>query len=280
MLTVNQLAQFEVFGFLVLKGLLAPKEIERATADYEVGYAVARESMERSGIRGQLNWSNLGPGTPFLASLLEDERFFGAAQQILGEDAVGSFSNANSFDGDRTEWHPDVVHPDWRGIKFGFYLQTQDRNSGALRLIPGSHKEPLLSDLRKVALKESVEGIVDAAGLSVEDVPAFAAESEPGDVVLFDNHTWHASYGGGKNRKMCTLGYFASPKNASQDEAVREMVVAAAQLTDKFPHVARHWQWIENAGGDPTRGRWIATLREWGFVELADAPVDADAGKP
>ena len=160
-----------------------------------------------------------------------------------------------------------MVQPDWRGIKFGFYLEPLDRNSGALRLIPGSHKEPLLSDLRKVALKESNEGTVDESGLSVEDVPAFAAESEPGDVVLFDNHTWHASYGGGKNRKMCSLGYFGRPKNALQDAAVRSMVLASAQLTAKFPQLARHLQWLENAGGEPTRRRWIATLREWGFVE-------------
>jgi hypothetical protein len=267
MLTHGQLAQFEVFGFLVLRGLLRPEEIEKAGADFDVGLAPAREGMERFGMRGQLNWSSLRPETPFLASLLEDERFYGAAQQILGEDAVGYFSNANSFDGDRTEWHVDVVDPDWSGIKFGFYLQPLDRNSGALRLIPGSHREPLLSDLRKVALRESNEGTLDESGLSVEEVPAFAAESEPGDVILFDNHTWHASYGGGNHRRLCTLGYFASPKNASEDAAVRSMVVDDAKLAATFPHLARHPQWIADSQGHPVRGRWVETLREWGFIE-------------
>ena len=267
MLTDSQLIQFDVFGFLVLRGILAPEEIERAWADFEVGLTSAREGMDRIGIRGQLNWSNLRPETPFLATLLEDERFFGVAQQILGEDAVGSFSNANSFDGDRTEWHPDVVHPDWRGIKFGFYLQPLDRNSGALRFIPGSHKEPLMSNLKKVTLKESNLGPIDESGLRVEEVPAFAAESEPGDVVMFDNHTWHGSYGGGKDRRMCTMGYFASPKNRWQEQAVRSMVEADTQLTAKFPHLARSPQWLKNADGDLTRGRWIAMLRKWGFAE-------------
>ena len=267
MLTDSQLIQFEVFGFLVLKGMLAPEEIERAKADFDVGLAAAREGMERSGIRGQLNWSNLRPKTPFLATLLEDERFFGVAQQILGEDAVGFFSNANSFDSDRTEWHPDVVHPDWRGIKFGFYLQPLDRNSGALRFIPGSHKEPLTSDLKKVTMKESNLGPLSKSGLRVEEVPAFAAESEPGDVVLFDNHTWHASYGGGKDRWMCTMGYFATPKNRWQEQAVPSMVESDIKLTAMFPQRAPSPQWLENADGDPTRGRWIAALRKWGFVE-------------
>ena len=267
MLTDSQLTQFEVFGFLVLRGMLGPEEIERASADFSIGLAAARESMERDGIRGQLNWSNLRPETPFLTALLEDERFFSAAQQLLGEDAVGHYSNANSFDGDRTEWHPDEASLDWQGVKFGFYLDPLDRNTGALRLIPGSHKEPLLSDLRKVALKESNKGPINESGLSVEEVPAFAAESEPGDVVLFDNHTWHGSYGGGKNRRLCTLGYFGTPKNARQEAAVQSMVVQAAKQAATFPHLRRHPQWIENADGSPTRGRWIATLREKGFFE-------------
>ena len=267
MLTDSHLIQFEVFGFLVLKGMLAPEEIERAKADFEVGYASAREGMDRIGVRGQLNWSNLGQKTPFLATLLEDERFFGVAQQILDEDAIGSFSNAASFDGDRTEWHPDVANPDWRGLKFGFYLQPLDRNSGALRFIPGSHKEPLMSDLKKVIMKESFIGQLNESGLGVEDVPAFAAESEPGDVVLFDNHTWHASYGGGKDRWMCTMGYFATPKNRWQEQAVRSMAESDIKLTAMFPHRAPSPQWLENADGDPTRGRWIAALRKWGFVE-------------
>ena len=267
MLTDSQLTQFEVFGFLVLRGLLTPEETDKAGADFDLGLARATDGMERAGIRGQLNWSNLGPETPFLASLLEDERFYGAAQQILGKDAVGYSSNANSFDGDRTEWHPDVGDLDWHGIKFGFYLQPLGRDSGALRLIPGSHREPLLSDLRKVALKESNQGTIDEAGLSVEDVPAFAAESEPGDVILFDNHTWHASYGGGRNRRLCTLGYFVGPNNESEEAAVRSLVVGDANLTSKFPHLARHPQWIRESEGHPVRGRWLETMRKWGFVQ-------------
>lgn len=266
MLTDDQLTQFDVFGFLVLRGMLTSQEVERACTDFETGLASAQEGMDRSGIRGQLNWSNLRPETPFLASILEDQRFVSAAEQILGDDYVGSFSNANSFDGDRTEWHPDTVHPDWRGIKFAFYLQPLKPDSGALRFIPGSHKEPLLSEIKKVALRESNEGTINASGLNVDEVPSFVAESEPGDVVLFDNHTWHASYGGGKNRRMCSLGYFASPKNRWQEAAVKSMMESDAQLASKFPHLARHPQWLSNNAGNPIRAHWIDSLRKFGFV--------------
>ena len=191
-----QLEQFKVFGFLVLKGILSPLDIKKASAEFEIALAKARKTTERLSIRKQLNWSNLGPDTPFLASLLRDERFFGIAQQILGKNAVGYGSNGNSFDSDRTEWHPDVGNTDWNGIKFSFYLQSVGRNSGALRLLPGSHKEPFLSDFNKIRLKESGKGTIDELGLSIEEVPCFAAESQTGDAILFDNNVWHASFGG------------------------------------------------------------------------------------
>ena len=199
--------------------------------------------------------------------MLEDERFFGAARQILGEGTVGSSSNANSFDGDRTEWHPDVRDPHWRGIKFGCYLQPLDENSGALRLVPGSHKDPLNSDLEKIVLKESVKGHEVESGLGVEEVPAYIARSEPGDVVLFDNHTWHGSYGGSMGRRMCTVMYFGSPSTSNEEAAVRKQAKAHAGLVEQWPQLARHPDWIANAEGSPIRRKWVDGLRRWGFIE-------------
>jgi hypothetical protein len=41
-------------------------------------------------------------------------------------------------------------------------------------------------------------------------VPFCTADSEPGDAVIFDLHTWHASRGG-RNRLAWTVGYLAVP---------------------------------------------------------------------
>ena len=180
---------------------------------------------------------------------------------------MGTFSNSNSFDGDRTEWHPDVDEPHWHGIKFGFYLQPLDGSTGALRLIPGSHKEPLHSDLKSVEMMESNDGAKNGTGLSVEQVPAFHARSEPGDVVLFDNHTWHASYGGSKDRRMCTVGYFASPTTPEEVVAVRFGAEQSANLARTFPRLRRHPDWVANPGGSRVRQGWIDTLRRWGFLD-------------
>ena len=267
MIHENQLAQFKVFGFLVLKGILSPLDMKKASDEFEIGLAKSRKATEGLSISHHLNWSNLGPDTPFLASLLEDERFFGIAQQILGKNAVGLASNGNTYDTDRTEWHPDVGNTDWNGIKFAFYLQPVGRNSGALRLVPGSHKEPFLSDFNKIRLKESEKETIDELGLSVEEVPCFAAESQTGDAVLFDNNVWHASFGGGTDRRMCSLGYFANPKNARQEKAMASQVERTDRLHAMFPLLNRHPLWLENADGDQTRAEWISALEKWGFVK-------------
>ena len=267
MIHEHQLEQFKVFGFLVLKGILTPLDMKKAYDEFEIGLSKSRKSAEGLSISHHLNWSNLGPDTPLLASLLEDERFFSTAQQILGKDAVGLASNGNSFDSDRTEWHPDVGNPDWNGIKFAFYLQPVGRNSGALRLVPGSHREPFLSDFNKIRLKGSEKGTIDGIGLSVEEVPCFAAESETGDVVLFDNNIWHASYGGGIDRRMCSLGYFANPKNAREEKVMASQVERTHRLHGMLPHLDRHPLWLENADCNQTRAKWISDLKKWGFVK-------------
>ena len=267
MLTQGELAQFETFGFIVLRGMLKADEVHAMNGEFDIGLAAAEREMQRSGIRGQLNWSNLRPETPFLASLLEDDRFFGAAQQILGEDTIGSGSNANSFDGDSTEWHPDVRDHRWRGIKFGCYLQPLEEYSGALRLVPGSHKDPLNADLEKIVLTESFEGKDVEQGLGVAEVPAYIARSEPGDVVLFDNHTWHGSYGGSKGRRMCTVLYFGSPRTPEEETVVRAQAKASAGLVERWPLLARHPDWLANAEGSPSRKKWVEALRRWGFIE-------------
>ena len=265
MLTPIQLTQFQVFGCLVLRGVLTADEIRTAGAEFAFGLSLTQES-DRSGIGGQqLNWTNQRPETPFLGSLLEDNRFYGAAKQVLGEDAVGFFARCNSFNGPQTAWHPDQVDRAWRGIKVGLYLDPLDGDTGALRLIPGSHKNPFFSDIHQVELRHSNTGGERAGGLNVEDMPAFIATSEPGDVVVFDNHTWHASYGGGKNRRMCTLGYFAPPITAEEVEATRNVAGEDSNVHAIWPAVSPHPEWLANPEGSPVRARWLSVLRKWGF---------------
>ena len=266
MLTQMQITNFEVFGFAILRNFLTPEEIAIAGEEFNIGFARARATTQQRGIRKQFNWSNLGPESPFLGTLLEDRRFLASAEQLFAGEAIGHYANGNIFSGDRTEWHPDTAQLARRSIKFAFYLQPLDETSGALRFIPGSHKAPLHSDIRKVRLKETNEGVIDEDGESVDEMPAFIARSRPGDVIAFDSRVWHASWGGGNGRKMCSVGYFAAPTTAEEEDIVRQIARDEASLVKAFPLVRRPDHWIANVGKSPVRKKWIDYLKAHAFT--------------
>lgn len=265
MLTENQITQFEVFGFVMLPNFLTPEEIAIAENEFNIGLAHASANTERRGIRKQLNWTNLGPDSPFLGSLLEDPRFLSSAEQLLDGEAIGHYANGNVFDGDRTEWHPDTGDLSRRGIKLAFYLQPLDETSGALRFIPGSHKAPLHTDIHKVSMKESNKGVIDKNGMTVDEIPAFVARSRPGDVIAFDNRVWHASWGGNQERKMCSVGYFAAPTSSDEEDIIRQIADDQASLVQVFPLLRRPAHWVLNAEESPVRQKWIDFLKAYEF---------------
>ena len=45
----------------------------------------------------------------------------------------------------------------------------------------------------------------DALGISGPEVPAVALETQPGDLIMFNQDLKHASYGGGTRRRMFTI---------------------------------------------------------------------------
>ena len=86
--------------------MLTEDELKIINKEFEKGYAKKDKSQIIAGARVQLNWSNLESHSPYIASLLEDSRFYGIAQQLFGEDVIGTNSNSNLYSGDRSPWHP------------------------------------------------------------------------------------------------------------------------------------------------------------------------------
>jgi hypothetical protein len=86
-------------------------------------------------------------------------------------------------------------------MKTALYLDPVTRDSGALRVIPGTH----LVDKFREALGPLVQHSQDELGVHGRDVPCVALESLPGDVVCFNHTTLHASFGGSNRRRMFTL---------------------------------------------------------------------------
>ena len=101
-LTAQQVAHFRAFGYLVLPAALTPEEVSTTGAEFAAGLALKDHGDRIAGAREQLNWSNLTDQAPTIQSLLEEPRFYGVAQQLLGEDAVGWDPNSNLYSGNRS----------------------------------------------------------------------------------------------------------------------------------------------------------------------------------
>lgn len=138
-----------------------------------------------------------------LSSLLDDPRILAIAKALLGDDFNYMGSDGNFYVGD-TGWHSDGGHrlEDPMHIKIAFYLDPLTRDSGALRVIPGSH---LFGDNYADGLSQQVGKSQEMWEMHGKDVPAVVFETTPGDLVLFNHNTKHAAYGGGTRRRMFTM---------------------------------------------------------------------------
>jgi hypothetical protein len=260
-LTPAQTAFFKAFGYLVLRGFFSSED--RRTIDREFSAALARQYAHRPFDGSARQWTTMmDEDTPFFAGLLEDPRLVGMVGQLMPEPMLGITVDANRYVGD-TWWHSDSRSPLQHGIKFAFYLQPVGARTGALRVIPGSHLLPLPNDAFAAAV--GALGAIDA-------VPAQALESEPGDLVVFDLRLWHASCGGGVDRRMCTAVYYNDPRTADEQRFLHAQSVAnVEQVVEFFQPASRHLysrSWLANPGRSPLRAAWIARLRELGVLDI------------
>ncbi|MEP7356897.1 MAG: phytanoyl-CoA dioxygenase family protein [Anaerolineales bacterium] len=209
LLTPHQLAFIDTFGYLVFPGLLSDR-IDRIIEEFETTFATrggghngaAHDGTARSCILPFIDQ------TDYLASLLDDPRLDGIFTSLLGADYQYLGSDGNFYVGD-SNWHSDT---DWSGksrgkpprtfYKLALYLDPVRAATGALRVIPGSHR---YGDRFAEDLQKSLSHAPETLGLRGDQVPAIALESNPGDVVVFNQTTKHSSWGGSSRRRMFTI---------------------------------------------------------------------------
>ena len=258
MITEQQITHFRTFGFLILRDVFSAAEVETMVLEFERGREATLRSEPSAGSDHLTQWSNLKPESPFIAGLLEDPRFCEVAEQLLDEGAVAVFANSNRRGGD-TRWHPDTSDQHLRGFKFTTYLQPLTANTGALRVVPGSHKRPL---------HDEVDRFLSEAKLEVGDAPANVCETRPGDVIAFDMRLFHAAQGGSMDRRQLTFAYLRLPRTL-EEEATLKVCQAILQVHKSTGAPPPHHppDWLANPEGSPRRRHWISKLMEWGIVD-------------
>src|SRR5688572_14841078 len=203
-LSNQQLAFFETFGFLSFPGLLADS-IKQITDEFEAIWAANGGGHNSTAHDGSARSCSVQfiDQSAYLSTLLDDPRIHDIAASILGDDFNYMGSDGNFYTGD-TNWHSDGYggRGGIRHIKIAFYLDQLDRDTGALRVIPGSHRvgEPFAEDLER-----SIRKSADLWGVSGHHVPAIALDTTPGDILVFNHDLKHATYGGSQRWRMFTM---------------------------------------------------------------------------
>ncbi len=204
-LTEQQIRYFETFGFLVFRGLFADK-VDRITNEFERTHA---EFSEDNDFKNRTECVPFIDSNEYLSALIDDPILDGMAISLMGDDYNYHTSDGNYYVGD-TQWHSDRYRPQpVLTLKAAFYLDPVDRDSGCLRVIPGSHRfgdtfGDLLQEVVQDSRKEQCEKLWGVCG---SEVPAVALESKPGDVLVFNHRTKHSSWGGSTHRRMFTINY-------------------------------------------------------------------------
>ena len=256
MLTTEQIAHFETFGFVMLRKLFTSDEMDIIAREAneifeEVLGIVPSETTERGKVEPFFEHR------PFLNSLLDDDRIYMVAEQLLGADFVFDVSEGNLHVGD-TAWHGGNSWHILRWIKFGFYLEPLKRDTGGLRVIPGSHLagEPDLYAPFRLN-KAASEPLL---GMPQSEIPCVALEIEPGDVVLFTEAMLHASFGGRPGRHQHAVSFFKNPITESEVERVRD-------IARRLPPTGRPLE-MHIDSDRPRVRRMVSRLLELGFEPL------------
>lgn len=211
MLTPQQLAYFDTFGFLFLRQAFSADEMaEMISAAEEMWADNPPPHMD-----GEQRLNGFVERHPSLSRLVIDARIYPAIGQLMGSDFVWAGSEGNISGLTHIKWHPDRKYynpdeeqfADFAQMKVMIYLQTVKRDSGCLRVIPGSHKMPF----HKLLGPQEIDPEARPFGLAPQDLPCVYLESEPGDVIMFNHMMWHSQFGGGERRRYIALKFTSRP---------------------------------------------------------------------
>ncbi|HWI05166.1 MAG TPA: phytanoyl-CoA dioxygenase family protein, partial [Acidimicrobiales bacterium] len=151
------------------------------------------------------------------------------------------------------------------GVKFIACLEPRAAETGALRVLPGSHVPEYRSRIDEYSR-------CDPAGQGFDGwtFPGVVLQTEPGDVVAFDGELFHSSEGG-HDRLGWTIEYRPWPGPGDRDlmALVRDSIVDAVDQ-DHQQYDRDRWptwrEWVAGARGVPSREVAVQRLRLLGVL--------------
>ena len=226
MITAEQKAYFDTFGFIRVPRQFSAEEMEAVTREAEKLWESQRGGGPSSG-RSQ-NIQEMVEKGRVMTQMVVDDRIFGTVEGLLGPGFIwnGSEGNLHFNDGSKITaderaraehgWHTDRPNePHATTYSFHLYLDKVTADTGSIRVIPGSHRPPLYDDLLPVN-EQAADSTVKVYGLGPTDMPGVALESDPGDIVFFSQKIYHGVFGKQPGRRYLKLRFVACPETDEQ----------------------------------------------------------------
>jgi len=260
-LTEHQIAHYQTFGFVLLKGWLDADivaalraEICEALADAFGGKPIPPDDSGR--------WlPMLADHTVSAHLLVDDGRLIDTAAALLGGEVVPCVPYGIQFRSG-VGFHYDSVYP-FPQVTLQVYLDPLTAESGALRLLALS---------THATVRRRLEEYRSAFG---DVFPGVPVETTPGDVIAFSHHTWHASYGG-RDRVCWRAGYTRPPDTEEGRALLLDMYADDHDQTHMTIDRDRRplWRdWALNRPEGRRRAEVIARMREIGILDLPGAAL-------
>ena len=221
MLTPDQHAHYDTFGFLLLPALFSADEMTEIIAASETIWGDDDTALKNEEIRATYFFER----SRYLTQIVTDDRIYPVIEELVGKDPIWVGSEGNISNRARVNWHSDRKYYregeghwiDFAQIKVMIYLQPLTKDTGCLRVIPGSHRMPY----HKALANQEIDGASMPFGVDGPDIPCAALEIVPGDVILFNHCTWHGAYGGADNRRYIAMKFAAKPSKEGQLESLQ-----------------------------------------------------------
>jgi len=230
-LTKEQIAKYNSDGYLVVKSVFTLEESRELKAELlaeiEAGKAQLNEERAR-GAPTEMRREKIGDvpraiekgmlqdvahRNPKFMKLAKNSKLTGLVTPFLGNSLSMyrslSVFRPKGFEGE-VGWHQDM--PYWTGtnkkISLWLSLDKVDAATGAMKMIPGSHHQ-VIQDLEK----QNEVFSLTIPGQYIDSSMAVSAETEIGDVVLFDSQVIHSSGPNETGRDRYTLIFTFQPSS-------------------------------------------------------------------
>jgi hypothetical protein len=231
MLSSLEIGAFRAFGYVVVRNCLSPPEMVHLDKAYARVIATA-DPYDYFGQGGTRMTLHVEESDDTFAELIGHPRIDEAVRNIWGSSAI--FLNSDMWwNMDDTPWHSDGSpgrQPP--SFKLTFYLDPTTADDGALRIVPGSHHPAFCSsilsecgywDRRRPRLQ-----------LPSDQVPgAVAVETQPGDVVIWDNRMWHSAPKRRDGRPRRALFFSYAPDPGEGLSAIDDVRTTIESVSDR-----------------------------------------------